>query len=242
MRRIRHNEIGKNLELSLLNHCINIYVETIGDKTLNIFGKPKSLWKLKSLWLLQNAILTKDNLTRRNWKGSEIYAFYTEKESEHLFVQWMTAKYIWILIAVPLESVANLVILISFGFGSSFVYRMVNRYMQWRWQLFVKQYGAQDMFVLRTKEPNLPLRLSIWRAAFLIIGQDCKRQTWKGKWSKERRVEGNGALLPQESHGGRRPRWPATHHSWRWVIVFCSCPIFQPACWWQCPWPVSEKV
>jgi len=58
-------------------------------KTLNIFGKPKSLWKLKSLWLLQNAILTKDNLTRRNWKGSEIYAFYTEKESvEHLFL-WM---------------------------------------------------------------------------------------------------------------------------------------------------------
>jgi len=97
----------------------------------------KHIWQAKIplkikifMWLLQNAILTKDNLTRKNWKGSEIYAFYTEKESvEHLFFGWMAAKYIWNLIVVPLVSVADLVILISFGFGSSFVYRMVNRYM-----------------------------------------------------------------------------------------------------------------
>ena len=56
----------------------------------------KHIWQAKIplkikifMWLLQNAILTKDNLTRKNWKGSEIYAFYTEKESvEHLFL-WM---------------------------------------------------------------------------------------------------------------------------------------------------------
>jgi hypothetical protein len=97
----------------------------------------KHIWQAKIplkikifMWLLQNTILTKDNLTRRNRKGSEIYAFYTEKESvEHLFFGWMAAKYIWNLIVVPLELVAELVILINFGFGSSFVYRMVNRYM-----------------------------------------------------------------------------------------------------------------
>ena len=99
MRRIRHNEIGKNLELSLLNHCINIYVETIGDKTLNIFGKPKSLcgFCFKTLSLLR--ITSQKEIV----KDVKSVPFCTEKESvEHLFSGCTTAKYIWSLIACAL--------------------------------------------------------------------------------------------------------------------------------------------
>jgi len=53
------------------------------------------------MWLtLQEAILKKDNLQKRNWKGNETCAFCTEKESvNHLFFGCMTAKYVWSLIA-----------------------------------------------------------------------------------------------------------------------------------------------
>jgi len=58
----------------------------------------KYIWQTKIfMWLLlQNAILTKDNLTKRNRKGRQICA------SEHLFFGCTTAKYIWSLIACAL--------------------------------------------------------------------------------------------------------------------------------------------
>jgi len=56
----------------------------------------KYIWQAKIplqikifMWLLQNAILMKGNLSRRNWKGNEIYAFYTEKESVERSLFWM---------------------------------------------------------------------------------------------------------------------------------------------------------
>jgi hypothetical protein len=71
----------------------------------------KKIWKAKIplkirvfMWLVsQNAILTKDNLTKRKWKGNTSGAFCTEKEDEqHLFFGCLSAKYVWRLLAYTL--------------------------------------------------------------------------------------------------------------------------------------------
>jgi hypothetical protein len=71
----------------------------------------KNIWKTKILlkikifmWLVsQNVILPKDNLVGRKWKGSTTRAFCSENEnSQHLFFDCPTAKYIWSLIAYSL--------------------------------------------------------------------------------------------------------------------------------------------
>jgi hypothetical protein len=69
----------------------------------------KMLWKAKLplkikifMWLIkQGAILTKDNLTRRNWQGDKTCSFCCGDENiEHLFFSCPMAKYIWSLVAM----------------------------------------------------------------------------------------------------------------------------------------------
>jgi hypothetical protein len=56
------------------------------------------------MWLLShNAILTKDSLIKRKWKGEKSCAFCTEEESgQHIFFECFTKKYIWCLLAYSL--------------------------------------------------------------------------------------------------------------------------------------------
>lgn len=71
-------------------------------------NKPnKKLWKSKIpvkvkvlMWLVQeNAILTKDNLSRKKWQGDNRCYFCNLDESiEHLFFDYSVARYTWSLI------------------------------------------------------------------------------------------------------------------------------------------------
>jgi hypothetical protein len=65
------------------------------------------LWKIKIplkikvfLWLLyREAILTKDNLVKRNWHENEMCIFCSNKETtQHLFFDCVLAIYIWTII------------------------------------------------------------------------------------------------------------------------------------------------
>ena len=53
------------------------------------------------MWLINhNAILTKDNLLKRNWSGDLSCAFCNETETiPHIFFECPLAKYIWSLVA-----------------------------------------------------------------------------------------------------------------------------------------------
>jgi hypothetical protein len=64
----------------------------------------KYIWRLKVplkirifMWFLnKKVLLTKDNLTKRNWTGSKKCAFCTADESiEHLFIKCPFARLIW---------------------------------------------------------------------------------------------------------------------------------------------------
>ena len=68
----------------------------------------KQLWKAKLplkikifMWLtLQNAILTKDNLLKRKWKGNPACAFCQEEETvKHLMFDCPVIKYVWSILA-----------------------------------------------------------------------------------------------------------------------------------------------
>jgi hypothetical protein len=68
----------------------------------------KKMWKSKIpskikifLWLvMNNAILTKDNMIRRKWKGDPACYFCPHDESvNHLFFQCNVAKAVWAIIA-----------------------------------------------------------------------------------------------------------------------------------------------
>jgi hypothetical protein len=54
------------------------------------------------MWLLQkNAILTKDNLAKRNWKGDKSCRFCNMDECiNHLFFDCSLARYTWSLVAM----------------------------------------------------------------------------------------------------------------------------------------------
>jgi hypothetical protein len=65
------------------------------------------IWKIKIslkvkvfLWLLyKEAILTKDNLVKRNWHGNEMCSFCSnDKIIQHIFFDGALAKFIWRLI------------------------------------------------------------------------------------------------------------------------------------------------
>jgi hypothetical protein len=71
----------------------------------NKIWKAKIPLKIKIfMWLVsQEAILTKDNLSRRKGKSDNTCAFCIDKESiHHIFFECMTAKYIWSLLAYSL--------------------------------------------------------------------------------------------------------------------------------------------
>lgn len=72
---------------------------------LSIAGKGKILAKLKIfLWLVaNNAISIKDNMLKRNWKGSPSYYFYDQDENaKHLLFSCCIAKVVWTTIVVCL--------------------------------------------------------------------------------------------------------------------------------------------
>jgi len=69
------------------------------------------IWKAKIpyrikifMWLLENnAVLTKDNLLRRNWVGSPSCYFYQNNESiDHLFFMCPVAKVIWGMVGLSI--------------------------------------------------------------------------------------------------------------------------------------------
>jgi hypothetical protein len=71
-------------------------------------GANRRIWKSKLppkikvfMWLInQNAILTKDNLMRRNWQGGLSCSFCNLNESiNHMFFDCYLARYVWSLIA-----------------------------------------------------------------------------------------------------------------------------------------------
>jgi hypothetical protein len=71
----------------------------------NLIWKAKLPLKIKIwMWLIEhNAILTKDNLLKRNWSGNMMCTFCSKPESiDHLFFECDTAKYIWSLVAFVL--------------------------------------------------------------------------------------------------------------------------------------------
>jgi hypothetical protein len=69
----------------------------------------KLIWKMKiplkskvfAWYLRHGVILTKDNLVKRNWQGSQKCVFYHHDETiEHIFFQWQFAKTTWSIIQI----------------------------------------------------------------------------------------------------------------------------------------------
>ena len=93
--------IWENTISSRLNQCIMCFKNDYGFYHKRIW-KDKIPAKIKIfLWLLScNALVTKDNLQKRNWLGDPSCAFCDCPESiSHLFFQWPVACVIWAIIA-----------------------------------------------------------------------------------------------------------------------------------------------
>jgi hypothetical protein len=89
---------------------------------LDVPNLNKNLWKLKApikikifLWFLRkDAILTKDNLAKRNWNGSVKCSFCHKNETiKHLFFECQVVRVIWHIVQIvtniyPPSSVANM--------------------------------------------------------------------------------------------------------------------------------------
>ena len=100
------------------------------------------------LWLIeQNAILTKDNLTKRNWSGDSTCAFCNMNESiAHLFFECDIVKYTWSLVAFVIGADNR---------PSSFTqyWYWVAQYLKntWVWLRFVGPSGKLEMISVSKK-------------------------------------------------------------------------------------------
>jgi len=92
-------KLGKNSKFSVKSTYNAL---TSNDSSLNF----KNMWKGKIppkikifLWLVENdAILTKDNMVKRNWKGDPTYYFCKQTENDHhLLSTCCVAKTVWSL-------------------------------------------------------------------------------------------------------------------------------------------------
>jgi hypothetical protein len=92
-----------------LNTSGTFFVRSMYHHLLNYHApfRHKFIWKLKIplkikifLWYLQRGIiLTKDNLVRKNWKGSQKCCFYNTNEIiKHLLFDCHHAKQIWMIV------------------------------------------------------------------------------------------------------------------------------------------------
>jgi hypothetical protein len=97
----------------------SMYLDLLDDGTKFL---KKYIWKMMvplkvrvlMRFLYRKLILTKDNLTKRNWTGNEKCCFCDDKESiQHLFFECPFAKIIWCIIHMtfgltPSKNVINL--------------------------------------------------------------------------------------------------------------------------------------
>lgn len=69
------------------------------------------------MWIIENdAILTKDNLAKRNWQGDMRCSFCQEQESiSHLFFDCTMAKYTWSMVAMVMGAPNFLLPILDLG-------------------------------------------------------------------------------------------------------------------------------
>ena len=92
---------GKFTTKSVYDHLSS---EDVGPNFKHLW-KAKIPYKIKIfLWLLENgAVLTKDNLIKRNWVGDPSSLFCSEAENiNHLFFYCPVAKVIWGIVGLSL--------------------------------------------------------------------------------------------------------------------------------------------
>lgn len=75
------------------------FQEDLSWRRLGSLPRPREPKIKVFFWLIpKNSILTKDNLIKRGWQGSEACVFCGQKESiDHPFLQCSVAKLVWSL-------------------------------------------------------------------------------------------------------------------------------------------------
>jgi hypothetical protein len=97
---------GENSKNSQLNQCMLIYVRGPGENNKRIWKANIPLKIKVFMWLLsKNAILTKDNMIKKNWQGDQHCKFCDQYENiNHLFFDCSLARYAWSLTAWVIQA------------------------------------------------------------------------------------------------------------------------------------------
>lgn len=128
--------------------------------------------------LLNNAILTKDNMIRRNWSGDPTCYFCSQSENaNHLFFQCSIAKAIWAIVAMCL--------------GADNIPKSMDQCWSWceKWLPSGKKFHtfgiaaicwaiwkSRNRACFEKKYIQDPMPMSVMLAFSWVTGQDC---TWE---------------------------------------------------------------
>jgi hypothetical protein len=160
----------------------------VGESNRRIW-KAKIPLKIKVfMWLInQNAILTKDNMLKRNWQGDQHCKFCSSEESiNHLFFYCTLAKYVWSLTAWVIRADCRPNNIGQFCFGVRSTCQRTQSYIWLVLLRFARQSGKRaTMFVLKEKRLGLLLRSYVQLHLFLDIGQVYKRKRKRICWKPE---------------------------------------------------------
>lgn len=113
------------------------------------------------MWLVQNnAILTKDNLIRRQWKGSLTSCFCDQDECMHHLFSCCNAQVIWATFAICLGANDIMLPLNNAEAGAKSGYQVVKNSLQLELLSSGGQFGKTGIrFASRERLSRVPLRL-----------------------------------------------------------------------------------
>ena len=162
------------------------------------------------MWLLvQNVILAKDNLTKRNWKGNEPCVFCTEEETtSHVLWMYSGQNTFGVCLLTLLELTVDQTVLINNWFGLRLPHgKQVSTvglaaicFALWRTR----------NSVLKAREPNAQQKSCLWFALFLTIVRSTAQRVRLPDRARCVGREEDGIVLPPATVGGRGPKIPVT--------------------------------
>jgi hypothetical protein len=166
---------------------------------LTYVGEPrennKIIWKAEIplkikvfMWLLsKNAILTKDNMIKKNWQGDQHCKFCDQYENiNHLFFDCSLARYAWSLTAWVIHADCRPTNIDQFWFWcGKYMPRNTNLHMvglaAFCWSIWL----MRNNVCLKKRRLDLLLRSFVPPQLFSNIGQGCKMKRGRFYWRLE---------------------------------------------------------
>ena len=166
------------------------------------------------MWLInQNAILTKDNLTKRKWQGDSRCKFCPEQESiSHLFFDCPLAKFVWSIVALVMGAPCRPCSSDQFWSWVQIYMPGVGLFIWSVWRPFVGLFGGHVRCLFREEENQISYWDHLSGHHLFFFGQSSNRWRIVRCWQLELKLKPSRTQRYVYTHKGA---CSAVQEDWR---------------------------